>query len=250
MIHTALIADDEDTSRQRLRQALMECWPTLRVVAECASGAEAWDAFLEHEPDLCLLDVRMPGLTGIEVAQRIDGRAHVVFVVTSADHALAAFDGPVDYVLKPIEVQQFNRTLERVQLRAGSDSANPPDLQPRLDRLADRLRKQIPLEVIQTGVGQDARLLAVDDVVYFEGDARSTRVVLHDGEAVLRTPLRELLPQLDTGTFRQIARTLIVNRREIAGAARTDAEHMVLSLHGRDEKLPVARLFQGLFPAP
>ncbi|MBS0449114.1 MAG: response regulator transcription factor [Proteobacteria bacterium] len=247
---TALIADDEEAPRMQLLRALRTVWPGLDVAAEVGNGVDAWDAFLEHEPDVAFLDVRMPGLTGIEVAQRIGGRSHVVFVTAHGDHALAAFDaGAVDYVLKPVDETRLAQAVDRVQLRlAGSDGA-PLDLQGLLDRLAGQVRKPAPLDVIQAGVGQDVRLVPVEDVVYFEADARYTRVVYDAGDVLIRTPLKELLAQLDAGKFWQVHRSVIVNKRHIAGAHRLDDSHMVLTLRGRDEKLPVSRHFQGLFRA-
>ena len=243
---TVLIADDEEAPRAQLRAALARTGPELAVVAECGNGADAWDAFLEHEPQLCLLDIRMPGLTGIEVAQRIAGRAQVVFVSAFGDHALAAFDaGAVDYVLKPVEDRRLAQALARVRARG----APPPDgaLQALLSRLAGELSRPAPPEVIQAGVGKEVRLIRVADVIYFEADARYTRVVHEGGEALIRTPLKELLAQLDERVFWQVHRSLIVNHRHVAAAVRVDEGNMHLSLRGRPERLPVSRHFQGLF---
>jgi DNA-binding LytR/AlgR family response regulator len=248
---TALIADDEAAPRAQLVAALREVWPELEIVAEAANGADAWDAFLDREPQVCFLDVRMPGLTGIEVAQRIAGRAHVVFVTAHGDHALAAFDaGAVDYVLKPVDGARLAQAVQRVRERLSSP---PADLQQLLGTLAAQVRRPAPVEVIQAGVGREVRLIRVDDVVYFESDARYTRVVYHeggvDGEALIRTPLKELLTQLDGQRFWQVHRSVIVNQRCIASAVRVDEGHMLLSLRGRPEKLPVSRHFQALFKA-
>lgn len=247
---TALIADDDDAPRAQLVHALRHVWPELQVVQECVNGVDAWDAFLEYEPQVCFLDVRMPGLTGIEVAQRIRARAHIVFVTTHGDHALAAFDaGAVDYVLKPIDGERLARACERVKARLAVPSATPPDLQALLNQLVGQVRKPAPLEVIQAGVGKEVRLVRVEDVVYFESDSRYTRVVCADGEALVRTPLKELLAQLDPGRFWQVHRSVVVSQRHIASAVRVDDGTMVLTLRGRDEKLPVARHFQSLFRA-
>jgi len=247
---TALIADDEEAPRAQLVHALRHAWPELRVVQECVNGVDAWDAFLEHEPEVCLLDVRMPGLTGIEVAQRIRARAHIVFVTSHGDHALAAFDaGAVDYVLKPIDAERLAQPCARVKARFATPGALPPDLQTLLNQLVGQVRKPAPLEVMQAGVGKEVRLVRVEDVVYFESDSRYTRVVCADGEALVRTPLKELLAQLDPGCFWQVHRSAVVSQRHIASAVRVDDGTMVLTLRGRDEKLPVSRHFQSLFPA-
>ena len=248
---TALIADDEVAPRAQLVAELQRDWPELQVVQECVNGVDAWDAFLEHEPQVCFLDVRMPGLTGIEVAQRIRSRAHIVFVSASGDHALAAFDaGAVDYVLKPFDGERLAQACQRIKTRlAATPSTAPVDLQSLLTQLVGQVRKPAPLEVIQAGVGKDLRLVRVEDVVYFEADNRHTRVVYDGSEAVIRTPLKELLAQLDANRFWQVHRSVIVNQRHIAGAMRADDGTMMLALRGRDEKLPVSRHFQGLFEA-
>ena len=296
---TVLIADDEEAPRAQLAAALANAWPEARMVAACVNGADAWDAFLEHEPEVCLLDIRMPGLSGIEVAQRINGRARVVFVTAHTDHALAAFDaGAVDYVLKPVEATRLAQALTRVQAglrpRPAEASANPAHpagpastadgggpsaeadthpapaaaagpgavtgptaLQALLAELAAQIRRPAPLQVIQAGVGKEVRLIRVEDVLYFESDARYTRVVwrtpgapgapAQDGEALIRTPLKELLVQLDAQQFWQVHRSVIVAQRHVEAAVRVDEHTLQLRLRGRTERLPVSRHFQGLF---
>jgi DNA-binding LytR/AlgR family response regulator len=257
---TALIADDEEAPRAQLRAALQRRWPGLRIVAEAVNGVDAWDAYLEHEPSLCLLDIRMPGLSGIEVAQRIGGRVPVVFVTAHGDHALAAFDaGAVDYVLKPVDDERLGQALQRVRERlqplpssvtrgtAAPPAADAAALQALLAQLAQQVRRPAPIEVIQAGVGKEVRLIRVDSVVYFESDARYTRVVHEDGEALIRTPLKELLAQLDPARFWQVHRAVIVNHHHIAAAVRIDEGTMQLTLRGRPEKLPVSRHFQPRF---
>lgn len=248
---TALIADDEEAPRQQLRAALAAAWPELEIVAEAGNGIDAWDLFLAHEPAVCFLDVRMPGLTGIEVARRIDGAARIVFVTAFGDHALAAFDaGAVDYVMKPVEPQRLARTVAKLQdglaasATAGLAPAAMADL---LRRLATQLRSEPPLEVIQAGLGREVRLIPVDEVVFFESDSRYTRVVHRGGEALIRTPLKELLARLAPERFWQVHRSIIVNQRAIASAVRQDDGGMVVTLRDRDERLPVSRHFQSLF---
>ncbi|WP_295639890.1 LytTR family DNA-binding domain-containing protein [uncultured Methylibium sp.] len=242
---TALVADDEEAPREQLLAALARRWPALAVVAAAANGSDAWDAFLEHEPAVCFLDVRMPGLTGLEVAQRIRGRAHVVFVTAHGDHALEAFDaGAVDYLMKPVEDERLGRAVDRLQQRLNQP---PADLQGLIGSLLGGLRKPAPLDVIQAGVGREVKLIRVEDVVYFESDARYTRVVHADGDALIRLPLKELLTQLDAERFWQIHRSVIVNQRCIASALRVDEGQMVVTLRGRSERLAVSRHFQGLF---
>jgi DNA-binding LytR/AlgR family response regulator len=247
---TALIADDEEAPRAQLRAALQRCWPGLQIVAEAPNGVEAWDAFLEHEPDLCFLDIRMPGLSGIEVAQRINGQVPVVFVSAYGDHALAAFDaGAVDYVLKPVDDTRLRQAIERVQKRLGQPAA--PDLAQLLSQLGAQLRTPTRPSTLQASVGKEVKLIPVEAIVYVESDARYSRVVWDEAgqaaEALIRTPLKELLAQLDPQVFWQVHRSVIVNHRHIASALRVDEGNMVLLLRGRSERLPVSRHFQALF---
>jgi DNA-binding LytR/AlgR family response regulator len=261
---TALIADDEEAPRAQLRLALQRAWPELQVVAEAVNGADAWDAWLEHEPQVCFLDIRMPGMNGIEVAQRIDGRTPVVFATAFGDHALAAFDaGAVDYLLKPVDAERLAQTVARLRDRlrdrqtAPAPAGTPPGtaadvvgLKSLLQQLALPQRRA-PLAVLQASVGREVRLIRTDEVVYFESDSRYTRVVFDGaqgaGDALIRTPLKELLAQLDEQLFWQVHRSVIVNHRCIASAVRVDEGQMHLTLRGRPERLPVSRHFQGLF---
>jgi DNA-binding LytR/AlgR family response regulator len=245
---TALIADDEEAPRAQLAAALQTAWPGLQLVAQCVNGVDAWDAWLEHEPQVCFLDIRMPGMSGIEVARRIGGRTPVVFVTAFGDHALAAFDaGAVDYVMKPVDPQRLAQAVERVRTRLDKPALDPAGLQALLAQLAGQVRRPAPLEVIQAGVGKEVRLIRVADVVYFESDTRYTRVVHDGGDALIRTPLKELLAQLDETQFWQVHRSVIVNQRHVASAVRVDEGHMHLVLRGRPETLPVSRHFQALF---
>ena len=248
---TAIVADDEEAPRHQLIKALQHAWPELRIVAEAVNGVDAWDAWLEHEPDLCFLDIRMPGLTGVDVARRIGGRTPVVFVTAYGDHALAAFDaGAVDYLLKPVEAERLAQAVARVQARLAPSPTppeGPPGLQALLDHLAGQARRPPPLKVLQAGVGREVRLIRTDEVIYFESDARYTRIVFAGGDALIRTPLKELLAQLDEQVFWQVHRSVIVNHQHVAAAVRVDEGHMHLTLRGRSETLPVSRHFQALF---
>jgi DNA-binding LytR/AlgR family response regulator len=242
---TALIADDEALPRLRLAELLAEVWPALRVVADLGNGVDAWDAWLEHEPPLCFLDIRMPGLTGIEVAQRIRGRAQVVFIATPGDHALAAFDAAsVDYLVKPVDVDKLAAMVAQLQARLEVSGPAAGEWQPLLDRLAGQVRKPAPLESIGTG----AAAVPMSEVVYLESEARQTRVVHAGGELLVRTPLKELLAQLDPATFWQVHRNTIVNHHHVDEVLHLADDAMTLALRGRSERLPVARHFQRLFP--
>lgn len=242
---TALIADDEEAPREQLLAALKQAWPDLLVVAAATNGVDAWDAFLEHEPDVCFLDIRMPGQSGLDVARRIGTQAAVVFATAYDEHAIAAFEaGAVDYLLKPVDATRLAQTVQRLQQRLQRPA--PVDLQALVEKLAMAPRRA-PLQVLQAGVGREVRLIRVEDVIYFESDSRYTRVVFDGGDALIRTPLKELLAQLDEQLFWQVHRSVIVNHRHVAAAVRVDEGHMHLTLRGRPETLPVSRHFQGLF---
>ncbi|RZL39885.1 MAG: response regulator transcription factor [Rubrivivax sp.] len=245
---TALIADDEEAPREQLRAALGRLWPELQLVAASTNGAEAWDDCLAHEPAIAFLDIRMPGLTGLEVARRLAALAApplIVFVTAHDDHAMAAFDaGAVDYVLKPVDDERLAQTLARLRSRVAQPAPDIAALQRLLANLATPKAMWRP---IQASVGREVVLIPPEEVVYFEADARYTRVVHNGGEALIRTPLRELLTQLDPEQFWQIHRSVLVNSRCIARAIRVDEGSMVVTLRGRDEKLPVSRQFQALF---
>lgn len=245
---TALIADDEEAPREQLRAALARLWPELHIVAASTNGAEAWDDCLAHEPAIAFLDIRMPGLTGLEVARRLSALAApplIVFVTAFDDHALAAFEaGAVDYVLKPIDDERLAQTLARLRARLAQPAPDSAALQRLLAGLAQPRPAARP---IQASVGREVHLIPAEEVVYFEADARYTRVVHQGGDALIRTPLRELLTQLDPEQFWQIHRSVLVNSRCIARAIRVDEGSMVVTLRGRDERLPVSRQFQALF---
>lgn len=252
----ALIAEDEDIQRAALRRALAAQWPGLEVAAECSNGTDAWDAFLEFEPEIVFLDIRMPGQDGLEVARRIGNRAQLVFITAYAEHALAAFEaGAVDYVLKPIVAPRLAATIERLQSRAAERSpagGTAPELLAQLDALAAALGARAPrrIEVLQATVGREIRLVPVEEVIFFEADARYTRVVHRApggvAEVLIRTPLKELLPQLDPARFWQIHRATIVALRELARVERED-DRMWALLRDHPARLAVSRHFQGLF---
>ncbi len=247
---TALIADDEEGPREQLRAALQRLWPELQIVAASEHGVDAWDDFLAHEPQVCFLDIRMPGLNGIEVARRMAATAsppQVVFVTAFGDHALSAFDaGAVDYVMKPVDDARLGQAIERLKARLQKDGGNSPDLSALLKQLLPAVAAPKP-KPIQASLGREIKLIAPEDVIFFESDNRYTRVVFDGGDALIRTPLKELLTTLDTELFWQVHRSVLVNSRHIASAVRVDENSMHITLKGREEKLPVSRQFQGLF---
>jgi DNA-binding LytR/AlgR family response regulator len=252
-MHRILIADDEAAMREQLVDALHAAWPEAEIVAQAVHGADAWDQWLQHQPDACFLDIRMPGLTGLEVAQKIEGRCPVVFVTAYGDHALQAFDaGAVDYLVKPVEPRRLLNSVTRLKERMsqpGPELAQVEAMQALLARLVPRRAPQP--ETLQASIGKEIRIIRVTDVVYFESDARYTRVVYREEgqqrEALLRTPLKDLLVQLDPAQFQQVHRSIIVASSQIASAVRDDDGGMVLKLRGCPDQLTVSRAFQGLF---
>lgn len=248
-----LIADDEIAPREQLAEALGAAWPEAQIVAAAEHGADAWDQWLEQQPEVCFLDIRMPGLSGIEVAQKIAGRSLVVFVTAYGDHALQAFEaGAIDYLVKPVDPTRLAQAVSRLQQRlAQPQPAATPALQALLAQLAAQQPRAPALSSLQASVGKEVRLIRIDDVIYFESDARYTRVVYaEDGQqkdALLRTPLKDLLAQLDAERFTQVHRSVIVAASRIASAVRDDEGGMQLRLRGCADLLPVSRPFQSLF---
>jgi DNA-binding LytR/AlgR family response regulator len=243
---TALIAEDEPLMRERLKERLAEAWPELEIVAEAADGDEALAAFDAHRPELAFLDIRMPGRTGLDVAAAIGADCHVVFITAYDQYALAAFDaGAVDYLLKPVDAERLAVTVDRVRRKMAGAPADMSALIADL-RLAMR-GEDARLKWIKAAVGKQVRLIAVDDVVYFQSDTKYTRVVLAHSEALIRTPLKNLIGSLDPDRFWQIHRGTIVNVDAVAGVQREDAERQFVLLKERPERLAVSRQFFHLF---
>lgn len=242
-----LIAEDEPLMRERLLTQLDRLWPQAEIVMVAENGNDAWDGFLEHEPNLVLLDIRMPGLSGIEVARRIGKAAHIIFITAYDQYAIEAFDaGAIDYVLKPVQEDRLRKALDRVQEKL---QATPPDLQAILQSLqaVTSAAKPEKMKWIKASVGKQIKLIDVDDVLFFQSDTKYTRVVLAEYEALLRTPLKDLLDGLDSDKFWQVHRSTVVNAKAIAAAERVDAERMQLLIKGHNEKLLVSRNFTYLF---
>jgi DNA-binding LytR/AlgR family response regulator len=246
---TALIAEDEPMLRAQLRSRLADAWPELAIVAEAENGEQALALFDAHAPDVVFLDIRMPVLTGVDVARQLAGRAHVVFVTAYDEYAVAAFDeGAVDYLLKPPSPERIAKVVDRLKARL---TAPPLDLSALLARLAERdgSTATAPLKWIRASLGPSLRLIAIDDVVYFQAADKYTRVVTADGEALIRKPIKELFDELDQEAFWQIHRGTIVNLRAIGRVDRDWRDQPVIVLKGRDEKLVVSRTFAHRFKA-
>lgn len=244
--YTAVIAEDEPVLRAQLKELLAEVWPELDVLGEAEDGFQAMRALEEHSPDVLFLDIQMPGVTGLEVARQASGRYHVVFVTAYDQYAVAAFEeGAVDYVMKPLSAARLAIACGRVKKRLTTAPANLNRL---LGMLAQRGAQAHPyLRWINASQGADVRLITVDEICYFQSDAKYTRAVTPNSESLIRKPLKELLEELDPGSFWQIHRSTVVNVNAIAGVSRDFAGRLFVKLKARKETLPVSQPFAHLF---
>jgi len=243
---TALIAEDEPLMRERLKEKLAETWPELDIVAEVGDGAAAIEAFNEHHPAIAFLDIRMPGRTGLDVAAAIGDECHVVFITAYDQYALKAFDaGAVDYLLKPVESDRLAAAVDRIRRKLDKPPAD-------LSALIAGLRASIGIEVprmkwIKAAVGKTVKLIAVGDVAYFQSNDKYTSVFTADGEALIRTSLKELAEQLDPARFWQVHRGTIVNLAHVKETARDFSGRVSLSLRTRPERIAVSRAYAHRF---
>jgi DNA-binding LytR/AlgR family response regulator len=251
----ALVADDEPLLREALVRQLAGAWPELQVVAQARNGREAIDEFEAHKPDVCFLDVQMPGKTGVQAAQHIGSRAHLVFVTAFDQYAVQAFaQGALDYLVKPVEPARLAETVRRLQerLRAAQPAPNTEAL---LQQLAQALKLESEsrtLRWVRASVGPTVRLIAVDDIDFLRSDEKYTLIAYRDDsgkaqEAVVRIALKELLPQLDATQFAQVHRSVVVNLSAISHVTRGENETADIHLKGREETLPVSRTHLHLF---
>lgn len=265
----AVLADDERLMRDQLRARLTEVWPELDIVAEAKNGLEAVALVDEHRPDIVFLDIRMPGLTGVDAAKQIaqlpprEGQEdellpEIVFITAYDQYAVEAFEqGVADYVLKPAERERLQLTVERLRRRldARRRGETAPDapvqpLQQLLHQLSARLNPGAApqyLKWIQANVGQTIQMIAVDEVLFFVSDEKYTRVQTAQVEALIRKPIKELVDELDPQQFWQIHRSTLVNVKAIAGITRDFRGRQIVSVRGHPEKLEVSRSYTGLF---
>lgn len=258
----AVLADDERLMREQMRARLAEVWPELQIVAEAKNGLEAVQAVREHGPDIVFLDIRMPGLTGVEAARQIaqldlDDDAllpEIVFVTAYDQYAIEAFEqGAADYVLKPAERERLALTAERLKKRLAArgtaDAAASTPIQQLLHRLSAQLSpgSAAYLQWIQASVGSTIQMIPVADVLFFISDEKYTRVQTAQLEALIRKPIKELVDELDPKLFWQIHRSTLVNVHAVAGVARDFRGRQIVSVKGHPEKLEVSRSYAGLF---
>ncbi|MES3014919.1 MAG: LytTR family DNA-binding domain-containing protein [Pseudomonadota bacterium] len=252
---TALIADDEPLLRELLAAHLLRLWPELQIVAQARNGREAVELFDELRPQVVFLDVHMPGMNGVEAARCIGRRAEVVFVTAFDQYAVEAFaQGAIDYLVKPLDDERLRDTVQRLQSRlraAGGDAAGRPEFGALLDHLADELRQRGGarswLKWVKASVGSTVRLIPIEQVLYLRADAKYTAVAWEGGEALIRTPIRELADALDPARFVQVHRAAIVNLMHVDRFTHGPGESGEVHLKGRDERLAVSRSYVHLF---
>jgi DNA-binding LytR/AlgR family response regulator len=263
---TALIAEDEPLLAAHLQSELAALWPALRIVATVDHGEAAVTQALARRPDLLFLDIRMPGMTGLEAAAVLADEwpgdtpfPLIVFVTAYDQYALQAFErAAVDYVLKPVQRERLAQTCARLQAALGQRAQRAP-AGDSLEGVMQQLRSLMAaapasaeaakLRVIQAGAGNAIHLVPVDDVLYFEAADKYVRVVTAEHEHLIRTALRELQPQLDPARFWQIHRGTIVRCDAIGTVLRDEAGKLTLTLRGHPDKLTVSRLYAHLFKA-
>ncbi len=241
----AIIADDEPNLAEDLRRRITRLWPELEIVAVLHDGVAAQQALATFNPDIAFLDIQMPGMTGLEVAQAAPPNCRVVFITAYDEHAVTAFEqAAVDYLLKPASDERLARCVDRLRQNENMDSSV---LLARLSSLLQASTKPAPLRWIRAQLGQSVRMLAVEEVCYFQSDDKYTTVLTRDAELLLRTPIKELIDQLDPAEFWQVHRGTVVNVRQIAAAHHTALGKVTLSLRERKEILNVSRSYAHLF---
>src|SRR5437870_5286065 len=242
----ALIAEDEPLLRGELKETLSAVWPELVICAEAEDGIQAMHALCAHTPDILFLDIQMPGMSGLEVAQQASGKCHVVFVTAYDKYAVAAFEqGAVDYVMKPFSPARLATTITRLKQRMQSAPANLDGI---LKALAASIegRKEY-LRWITASQGQNLRLITVEEICYFQADNKYTLVTTADTQSLIKRPIKELIDELDPNVFWQIHRSTLVNVNAIAGVNRDLRGHLHVRLKQRKETLAVSESYVHLF---
>ncbi|MBP6309844.1 MAG: response regulator transcription factor [Arenimonas sp.] len=251
---TCVIAEDEQIFRDALVQLLTKQWPEIAIKAACPDGSEALEAIAEYQPDLAFLDIRMPGVNGMDVAAacaELSPKTQVVFVTAYNQYAIDAFEkGAIDYLLKPIDPKRLANSIERAKNRAQSGANHSAALEAILAQLQKEMPARTvvePLVWLTASTGKESKLIMIEDVLYFHSDSKYTTVVTKDGEAILRTPLRDLIDKLDAQQFKQIHRSTVVNMKAVASIVRDESGRGSMKLKARPETLSVSITYMPLF---
>jgi DNA-binding LytR/AlgR family response regulator len=251
---TAIIADDERLMRDLLKSRLAQVWPDLQIVGEAKNGEEAVQLARGLKPDFTFLDIQMPGKTGIEASRDIGALSRVVFVTAYDQYAVEAFErGAVDYVLKPPEPERLRITAGRLKERLAAPAGAAPDMAETVSAMLHQLAEKIAppqrkhLQWIQASIGQDLRMIPVDEILFFRSDEKYTCVQTEKFEALIRKPVRDLAEELDPSLFWQIHRATLVNVNAIEGVTRDIRGRHLVMIKGRPERLEVSRSFLHLF---
>src|SRR5438552_16042333 len=247
---TAVIADDERLMREQIVDRLKEAWPELSIVGEASNGREAIDIVRTLEPDIVFLDISMPGMDGIQAAQALAGKAHVVFVTAHDQYAISAFEhGAVDYLLKPAEPERVALTCQRLRerLKQAPDPMN--DLLAQLSQRlgAEGLKPREYIRRVQASVGANIRMIPTSEILFFRAEDKYTRVQTPRFEALIRKPIKDLIDELDPDEFWQIHRTTVVRVDAVAQVSRNFRGKHIVHRKGSDQKLEVSRTFSHLF---
>jgi DNA-binding LytR/AlgR family response regulator len=241
----AIIADDEQHLAEDLRRRLSQLWPELQIAAVLHDGMATAQALQELKPDIAFLDIRMPGQSGLDAARAAAADCRLVFVTAFDDHAVQAFEqAAVDYLLKPVSDERLERCVERLKQRS---MFAPDALLARLQQLLATPARPEPLHWLRIQVGQSVRMVAVEEVCYFQSADKYTTVLTRDAELLLRTPLKELIEQLDADQFWQVHRGTIVNAKQVVSAHHDLLGKVTLTLRDRPEKVAVSRSYAHLF---
>lgn len=259
---TCILADDELHLTRYLADQLKAAWPALEIVGIAANGVEADALIAEHQPDLAFLDIQMPGHTGLEVAQAIEGNTRVVFVTAYDEYAVQAFeDGAIDYLLKPVTTERLDKCVARLRERfaqaapAGTAAPALPDLAAALHKLlqSGAVPGLVPqflryVRAHERGTqGEQVLQIDVDEVLYFEAADKYTCVMLAGGEKLLRTSIAELEVELDPSLFKRIHRSTLVNLRHVHATRRDDTGRMWVRIKQQVRELPVSRAYHQVF---
>lgn len=247
----AVIAEDEEPQRRKLIELLGEIWPELEIAAQCEDGLSALESVTSVQPAVAFLDIRMPGLTGLEVARAVSPGTHVVFTTAYDEYAVSAFErGATDYLLKPIKRERLEQSVVRLKDRIGSSSPNSTTIGAIVDALQGRMPSRATLGSIRwiTGsAGNITKMFAIDEVLFFQAQDKYVRVATLEDEVQIRTPLRELLAALDPEAFWRIHRSVIVRAAAIHRIESDADGKLQLRVKGRTDVLPVSSAFQYRF---